>query len=137
MVKPIPTPYNSQKNRDLIVGSNVSNLMEYNNYKDGDGGGGNMNNDYVTHPELKVSESKTQAELEKLNTKIDAKFEVINHRLDNLEKNIPMIIENALLKEREYQTNQQKENRRFFWGTIIIGGISAIAGVVSILVSLL
>lgn len=48
-----------------------------------------------------------------------------------------MIIENILLKEREYQTNQQKENRRFFWGTIIIGGISAIAGVVSILVSLL
>lgn len=96
-----------------------------------------MNNDYVTHPELKVSESKTQDELEKLNTKLDAKFEVINHRLDNLEKNIPMMIENALLKEREYQTNQQKENRRFFWGTIIIGGISAIAGVVSILVSLL
>ena len=101
------------------------------------GGGGSMNNDYVTHPELKVSESKTQAELEKLNTKLDAKFEVINHRLDNLDKNIPMMIENALLKERDYQRDQQKENRRFFWGTIIIGGISAIAGVVSILVSLL
>lgn len=35
-----------------------------------DGGGGNMNNDYVTHPELKLSEEKTQRKLDNLDSKL-------------------------------------------------------------------
>ena len=35
-----------------------------------DGGGGNMNNDYVTHPELKLSEEQTQHKLDNLDNKI-------------------------------------------------------------------
>lgn len=76
------------------------------------GGGGNMNDKYVTK--------------EYLNAKIDDKFE-----------QIPNVIENSILKEREFQREQQKETRRFFWGTIIIGGISAVAGVASVIVSLI
>ncbi|MHC3377788.1 hypothetical protein [Ligilactobacillus equi] len=84
------------------------------------------NKKYVTHDELRISQLETQNKLDKIDSKID-----------NLSDKIPMIIENAMLKEREYQRNQQKENRRFFWGTIIIGGIGAVAGVVSIIISLL
>ena len=111
-----------------------------------DGGGGNMNKKFVTHDELKISQLETQNKLiqldnktdtkfSELSSKIDSKFNILDNKIDNFEKNIPIIIENALYKEREYQQNQQKENRRFFWGTIIIGGISAVAAIISIIVS--
>lgn len=110
------------------------------------GGSENMDKKFVTHDELKISQLETQNRLiqldnkidtkfSELNSKIDNKFNVLDNKIDNLEKNIPMIVENALYKEREYQQNQQKENRRFFWGTIIIGGISAVAAIISIIVS--
>ncbi|KRL81765.1 hypothetical protein FC36_GL001357 [Ligilactobacillus equi DSM 15833 = JCM 10991] len=109
------------------------------------------NKKYVTHDELRISQLETQNKLDKIDSKIDQSFVKIDNlekrvddRFDSFEKriddkfnSIPMIIENAMLKEREYQRNQQKENRRFFWGTIIIGGIGAVAGVVSIIISLL
>ncbi|MBM6763081.1 hypothetical protein [Ligilactobacillus agilis] len=105
---------------------------------DGDGGGGNMNNNnYVTHDELTISQLETQNRINQLDNKIDTKFSELNSKIDNLEKNIPIMIENALYKEREYQRGQQKENRRFFWGTIIIGGVSALAGIASTIISIL
>ncbi|MCQ4116576.1 MULTISPECIES: hypothetical protein [Ligilactobacillus] len=105
-----------------------------------------MNKKFVTHDELKISQLETQNKLiqldnkidtkfSELSSKIDSKFNILDNKIDNLEKNIPIIIENALYKEREYQQNQQKENRRFFWGTIIIGGISAVAAIISAIVS--
>ena len=127
------------------TGSNqpIMHLMKENSFN---GGGENMNKKFVTHDELKISQLETQNKLtqldnkidtkfSELNSKIDNKFNVLDNKIDNLEKNIPMIIENALYKEREYQRNQQKENRRFFWGTIIIGGISAVAAIISAIVS--
>lgn len=85
-------------------------------------GGGNMN-EYVTREEFNNAMHQ-----------IDRKFDQVDHRLDLIDQKfgqkfdqIPVMIENALFKEREYQRSQQKENRRFFWGTIIIGGISAVA----------
>lgn len=78
-----------------------------------------------------VSKDLLDAKLETVNSKIDS----INQHIDDEFDKIPTIIENSLFKEREYQREQQKENRRFFWGTIIIGGISAIAAVVSAIVS--
>ena len=92
---------------------------------------------YVTHDELKISQLEAQNKLDRLANKMDSNFKSINQRFDNLERNIPMMIENALYKEREYQRGQQKENRRFFWGTIIIGGVSALAGMASAVISIL
>lgn len=93
---------------------------------DGNGGGNNMDDKYAT-------KEYVNAKLETTNTKIDALSQHIDDKLDQ----IPNIIENAILKEREFQKDQQKENRRFFWGTIIIGGISAVAAVISIIISLI
>lgn len=101
-----------------------------NRYNGGDGGG-NMD-DYVTQSEFKISELKTQNKLDRLESKIDS----LSDKVDTKFNQIPGIIENAMLKEREYQRVQQRETRRFFWGTIIIGGISAVAGVISVIVSI-
>ena len=62
-----------------------------------------MNKKFVTHDELKISQLETQNKLIQLDNKIDTKFSVLDNKIDNLEKNIPIIIENALYKEREYQ----------------------------------
>lgn len=59
--------------------------------KDGnssDGGGGNMNNDYVTHPELKLSEEQTQHKLDNLDNKITQVDNKIDYKFDELDKKI-------------------------------------------------
>ncbi|MCT3207451.1 hypothetical protein EFO75_01730 [Limosilactobacillus reuteri] len=108
------------KKDSIIVMPNNSN-----HYNNGNGGGGNMNDKYVTKEYL-------NAKLETIDTKIDA----LSKHIDDKFEQIPNVIENSILKEREFQREQQKETRRFFWGTIIIGGISAVAGVASVIVSL-
>ena len=80
-----------------------------------------------------VSKELLDAKLETLNTKIDSGLDRINDKLDNM----PVLIQNELLKEREYQDTKQKEKRRFIWGTIIIGGLSALAGIVSAIISII
>lgn len=90
-------------------------------YNNGNGGGGNMDK-YVSHQELNT-----------VIAKINGRFDIIDEKIDNLSDKFPIVVENKLLKEREYQRQLQKENRRFFWGTIIIGGISALTGIISII----
>lgn len=69
-----------------------------------------MNNDYVTHPELKLSEEKTQRKLDNLDSKItqvdnkldykfneldkkiDSKFDLLNTKIDSLTKLVWWII---------------------------------------------
>lgn len=53
-----------------------------------DGGGGNMNNDYVTHPELRLSEMETQRKLDKLDNKITQIDNKIDYKFDELDKKI-------------------------------------------------
>ena len=143
------TPLHSSNDNNVPANTPIENdeRVLYNKGRNSsDGGGGNMNKKFVTHDELKISQLETQNKLiqldnktdtkfSELSSKIDSKFNILDNKIDNFEKNIPIIIENAMYKEREYQQNQQKENRRFFWGTIIIGGISAVAAIISIIVS--
>ncbi len=95
-------------------------------YNNGNGGSRNMDDKYVTKEYL-------NAKLENIDTKINS----LSSHIDDKFEQLPNVIENAILKEREFQREQQKETRRFFWGTIIIGGISAVAGVASVIVSLI
>lgn len=103
---------------------NPNELLD--NKGNNNGGGNNMDNKYVTKEYF-------NAKFETIDTKIDALSKHIDDKFDQ----IPNIIENSILKEREFQREQQKETRRFFWGTIIIGGVSALAGVASVIISLL
>ncbi len=104
-------------------GSTTNSLLD-SHYNNG-GGGGNMDK-YVTHQELNTATAK-----------INGRFDIIEEKIDNLSDKFPIVVENKLLNEREYQRQLQKEDRRFFWGTIIIGGISALTGIISIILSLI
>ena len=53
-----------------------------------DGGGGNMNNDYVTHPELKLSEEKTQRKLDNLDNKITQVDNKLDYKFNKLDEKI-------------------------------------------------
>ncbi|KRM20271.1 hypothetical protein FC40_GL000189 [Ligilactobacillus hayakitensis DSM 18933 = JCM 14209] len=104
----------SKNNESISPGSPLSYNEDENLSK---GGSENMDKKFVTHDELKISQLETQNKIDKLNSKIDN----LSEKIDEKFSSIPMMIENALYKEREYQREQQKEWRRFFWGTIVIG----------------
>lgn len=88
----------------------VGVITKNNTKKFYDGGGGNMNNDYVTHPELRLSEEQTQRKLDNLDNKItqvdnkldykfneldkkiDSKFDLLNSKIDSLTKLVWWII---------------------------------------------
>lgn len=87
------TPLHSSNDKNISANTPIESDLQvlYNKGGDSsDGGGGNMNNDYVTHPELKLSEEKTQRKLDNLDNKItqvdnklDYKFNQLDNKIDN------------------------------------------------------
>lgn len=72
-----------------ISETKIMGLVTKNNTKKFyDGGGGNMNNDYVTHPELRLSEEQTQRKLDNLDNKITQVDNKIDYKFDELDKKI-------------------------------------------------
>lgn len=125
----MPIDLQAKRNELINTGLSVSTppSASYNIDNTSNRGDDNMKNqDYVTHDELTISELKTQNQLDRIENKMDNLSNQVSHAIS---EDIPQKIELALLKEREYQKQQQKDNRRFFWSTIIIGGISAIAAI--------
>ncbi|MDE1506685.1 hypothetical protein [Ligilactobacillus salivarius] len=107
------TPLYSSNDKNIPVNTPIESDSQVLYNKDGnlsDGGGGNMNNDYVTHPELKLSEEETQRKLDNLDSKItqvdnkldykfneldkkiDSKFDLLNTKIDSLTKLVWWII---------------------------------------------
>ncbi len=132
----MPIDFQAKRNELINTGLPVSTppSASYNIDNTSNRGDDNMKNqDYVTHDELTISELKTQNQLDRIENKIDNLSNQVSHAIS---EDVPKTIELALLKEREYQKERQKDNRRFFWGTIIIGGISAIAAIGSIIATI-
>lgn len=132
----MPIDFQAKRNELIDTGLPVStpSSASYNIDNTSNRGDDNMKKqDYVTHDELTISELKTQRHLDRIENKIDNLSNQVSHAIS---EDIPKTIELALLKEREYQKERQKDNRRFFWGTIIIGGISAIAAIGSIIATI-
>ncbi|MYU78597.1 hypothetical protein FYL09_08615 [Lactobacillus salivarius] len=107
------TPLYSSNDKNIPANTPIESDSQVLYNKDGnssDGGGGNMNNDYVTHPELKLSEEETQRKLDNLDSKItqvdnkldykfneldkkiDSKFDLLNTKIDSLTKLVWWII---------------------------------------------
>ena len=107
------TPIRSSNDNNVPANTSIENderLLSNKGRNSSDGGGGNMNNDYVTHPELKLSEEQTQHKLDNLDNKItqvdnkldykfneldkkiDSKFDLLNSKLDAQNKLIWWII---------------------------------------------
>lgn len=132
----MPIDFQAKRNKLIDTGLPVStpSSASYNIDNTSNRGDDNMKKqDYVTHDELTISELKTQRQLDRIENKIDNLSNQVSHAIS---EDVPKTIELALLKEREYQKERQKDNRRFFWGTIIIGGISAIAAIGSIIATI-
>lgn len=132
----MPIDFQAKRNELIDTGLPVStpSSASYNIDNTSNRGDDNMKKqDYVTHDELTISELKTQRHLDRIENKIDNLSNQVSHAIS---EDVPKTIELALLKEREYQKERQKDNRRFFWGTIIIGGISAIAAIGSIIATI-
>jgi len=87
----------------------------------GNGGGSDMDK-YATKEELKT-----------LETKIDGRFNVIDKTLENLPDKMKLLINESDEKRRA----DEKDTKRFFWGTIIIGGISAISAIISVILTII
>lgn len=60
----------------------------------------------------------------------NAHIKRIDDKINDLPDKMTDKMEILLLKEREYQRNQQKETRRFLWGTIGIGIASIVVSIV-------
>lgn len=132
----MPIDFQAKRNELIDTGLPVStpSSASYNIDNTSNRGDDNMKKqDYVTHDELTISELKNQRQLDRIENKIDNLSNQVSHAIS---EDVPKTIELALLKEREYQKERQKDNRRFFWGTIIIGGISAIAAIGSIIATI-
>ena len=107
------TPLYSSNDKNISANTPIESDSQVLYNKDGnssDRGGGNMNNDYVTHPELKLSEEETQRKLDNLDSKItqvdnkldykfneldkkiDSKFDLLNTKIDSLTKLVWWII---------------------------------------------
>lgn len=89
--------------------------------RDGNGGGSDMDK-YATKEELRT-----------LETKIDGQFNVLNKTLEDLPDKMKLLINESDEKRR----TDEKDTKRFFWGTIIIGGISAISAIISVILTII
>lgn len=97
------------------------------------------NNEYVTKQDLQISELKTQNKLDKLDAhfnnienKIDGLKESFNLEINGLKESINLKIENEMLKSEQKRVQEQKEWRRFFWGTIVIGGLGVVIAIIGL-----
>lgn len=116
--KTIPPEHMDSFNNGTIMKAKETN-SNHKNYSDGDGS--DMDK-YATKEELKT-----------LETKIDGRFNVIDKTLENLPDKMKLLINESDEKRRA----DEKDTKRFFWGTIIIGGISAISAIISVILTII
>lgn len=103
-----------------------------------------VQNDYVTHAELNHATDKLESKIDHFETKIDGSFNTLDAKIDgkfNLinEKfdRIPEQIKLALSDSEKEKQKEHLQTVRYLVGTLLIGGISAIAAIISIVISLL
>lgn len=108
-------------------------------------GGGNME-DYVTHRELQSELEKqdlkvknqfteTNSKINELEIKMNSRFNKIDARFDNINDkfdSLPEKIENIVMKNNQERDKEQKETRRYLWGTIFIGTVSMIISIIAL-----
>ncbi|APX72896.1 hypothetical protein M5C72_07260 [Companilactobacillus allii] len=101
------------------IDPNEMDLFKNDTTKNSDGGGSNMDK-YATKEELLATEKL-------LSEKIDYRFDLLEEKISSIpDKTRIMLNDSEKIQQKEF-----KDNRRFFWGTIIIGGISALSAVIS------
>lgn len=133
---------NSVINHDFTVtASNEAIGQASTPHKKYNKGGGEppMKDDYVTHEELDHAFDKLDSKIDKLETKIDGKFNVVDSKFDLVNQKIDHIPDQIKLALNETEKEKRKEHTEtmhYLVGTITIGGLSVIAAIISIIISL-
>lgn len=76
------------------------------------------NGDYVTDEDLRKFEEKMDLIIATAIQPLETKIDTLPHKVENL-----------LLKEREYQNKKREETNKFIVGTIVIGGLGLLSGI--------
>lgn len=99
-----------------------------------------MNNDYVTKQELENSQLKQELLFGNIQsrsdvnfTKIDGKFDLLESKLDNFANSIPLVIDTKINEFKKESELKHAETIRFIRGTIVLGIISVIVALISLI----
>lgn len=115
----------------------------------GNGGGSDMDK-YATKEELKTLETKIDGQFNALNAKLDGNFGLMNEKFSSINDKIidnrkfqdekftslPEQIKNIVHDSEDKQRKEINDNRKFIWGTIVIGGLATIASIVSVILTI-
>ena len=97
------------------TGFNYQRKMQIRNENLFDGSGGNMNNDYVTHPELRLSEMETQRKLDKLDNKITQVDNKLDYKFNELDKKIDSKFNELDTKINSLDDKFDAQNKLLWW----------------------
>lgn len=129
-------------------------------------GDGTMDDRFATKEELKTLETKMDGRFDTMMAKMDGQFNTMNARMDgkfetlnqsilsigqsttekiatvnqsvdNLKESVPDKISIAITKEFKERDKDRKETNRFIIGTLVIGGLSLIASIAAIVITLI
>lgn len=115
----------------------------------GNGDGSDMDK-YATKEELRTLETKIDGQFNALNAKLDGNFGLMNEKFSSINDKIidnrkfqdekftslPEQIKNIVHDSEDKQRKEINDNRKFIWGTIVIGGLATIASIVSVILTI-
>ncbi|MCI1921932.1 MAG: hypothetical protein LKJ22_08430 [Liquorilactobacillus nagelii] len=150
-LSPINTPYNNNaepiddiiKQAERVI--NSSNKSQ--KLIEGDAVTMNNQNDYVTQRELdekfgrisdKIdsSEKYLKEHIEKKSAETNGKIDVLTQSINDFKQSFPQTVNLAVRDEFDKRDKERKETNRFIIGTLVIGGISLIVSIASVIVSI-
>jgi hypothetical protein len=99
-------------------------------------GGPTLNHEYATKQELQILQAKIEGKIDTLGVKIDSKFENVDSSISDLKSSIPDKISLAIHDQFEKRDHDRKETNHFIIGTLVIGGLSLVVSIVSIIVTI-
>lgn len=134
---------------DTVIYLNSPSRDKIKKNDDGNGGGSDMDK-YVTKEELKTLETKIDGQFNTLNAKLDGNFSLMNERFSSMNAKIiddhkfqdekftslPEQIKNIVHDSEDKQRKEINDNRKFIWGTIVIGGLATIASIASVILTI-
>ncbi|MBE1727434.1 hypothetical protein HFM82_14500 [Lactobacillus plantarum] len=106
-----------------ITGGKIISMPSHSNNSDSSDNGGKNMDKYVTHEEL-----------QRVADKITNRIDLLDHDMQNNFDRIPDKIEIALNEHDERTRAEHKETKRFIIGTLIIGGLSLIVGIIALFI---
>jgi len=112
---------------------------------------------YATKEELKTLEAKIDGQFNTLDAHLDGHFNLIDERFKSIDSkldanhkiqdehfksinekfnSLPDKIKTIVRDSEDKQKKEISDNRKFIWGTLIIGGLATISSIASVIITL-